>query len=41
VRQKKQQKARQEEKLPVWHSLTLSGHFRVWVTVWVNENPQK
>ncbi len=23
--------------LPVWHSLSLSGHFRVWVTVWVNE----
>ena len=22
-------------KLPVWHSLSLSGHFGVWVTVWV------
>ena len=28
-------------KLPVWHSLILSVHFGVWVTVWVNEKPQK
>ena len=27
--------------LPVWRSLSLSGHFGVWVTVWVNEEPQK
>lgn len=25
----------------VWHSLFLSAHFGVWVTVWVNESPQK
>ena len=28
-------------KLPVWRFLSLSGHFGVWVTVWVNEEPQK
>ena len=37
VGQKKQRKKPgRKAELPAWHSLSLSGHFGVWVTVWVS-----
>ncbi len=34
-------KPSRKAELPVWHSLSLSGHFRVWVTVWINRKARK